>query len=160
MVTGVGNSSTPYTDYASQGMYFINGTVPVANPDNTAPTPNPTTGASVPAAVSDTAISMTASTATDDISSVEYNFECTVGGPGCSNSGWQSSSSYTANGLAANTSYTFQVTARNQAHNQTAPSVAASATTNPPPPPPADPTGFSASASSDSTISLLDRWHS
>ncbi len=155
LVTGVGNSSTPYTDYASQGMYFINGSVPVATPDNTAPTPNPMSWASVPAAVSDTAISMTASTATDDISSVEYNFQCTVGGPGCSNSGWQSSSSYTANGLAANTGYTFQVIARDQAHNQTAPSVAASATTNPPPPPPADPTGFSASASSDTAISLL-----
>lgn len=155
LVTGVGNPVTPYSDYASQGMYFINGTVPVANPDNTAPTPNPMTWASVPGAISDTAISMTASTATDDISSVEYNFNCTIGGPGCSSSGWQSSSSYTANGLAANTSYTFQVTARDQAHNETAPSSTASATTNPPPPPPADPTGFSASASSDTAISLL-----
>lgn len=155
LVTGVGNPVTPYYAYASQGMYFINGTVPVASPDNTAPTPNPMTWASLPGAISDTAISMTATTATDDISSVEYLFECTLGGSGCTSSGWQSSSSYTASSLAPNTSYTFQVTARDQAHNETAPSGAASATTNPPPPPPADPTGFSAIAVSETAISLL-----
>jgi len=31
LVSAVGNSSTPYSDYASQGMYFINGSAPFEN---------------------------------------------------------------------------------------------------------------------------------
>ncbi|NNK98890.1 MAG: hypothetical protein HKO88_07570 [Xanthomonadales bacterium] len=155
LVTGVGNTVTPYSDYASLGQYFINGSVPPASVDETAPTPNPMTWALAPVATSYDAITMTASTAVDDISSVQYNFQCTVGGSGCSNSGWQSSTSYTATGLSPSTSYTYQVSAKDEAGNTTAPSATASAVTAAPPPPPLTPTGLNAAASSENSIDLV-----
>jgi len=84
--------------------------------DTTAPNPDPMTWASVPAA-SGTSISMTATTATD-ASGVEYSFtNLTVGGH---DSGWQSSPSYTDTGLAASTTYNYQVQARDLSANQNA----------------------------------------
>ena len=135
-VSGVGNATTPYSDYASQGQYFINGSVPVGTADTTAPSPDPMLFASLPTAGGTDSISMTAVTANDDVSSVQYQFRCTVGGAGCVNSAWQSSQSYTATGLAADTQYTYTVVARDLSGNQTAPSAARSATTDAPPPPP------------------------
>ena len=154
LVSGVGNNTVPYSDYNSMGQYFISGSVPPASADETAPTPDPMTWASLPAADSHTAISMTATTAVDDISSVEYNFLCVVGGAGCTHSGWQSGSSHTATGLAASTLYTFQAVARDQAGNETGSSDSAGATTDAPPPPPVAPTGFSASGMSETDIEL------
>jgi chitodextrinase len=135
-VSGVGSDITPYSDYASQGQYFINGSVPVGTADTTAPTPDPMQFASPPAAGGTDRISMTAVTATDDVSSVQYQFRCTVGGAGCVNSAWQSSESFTATGLAADTQYTYSVVARDLSGNQTAPSAVRSARTDAPPPPP------------------------
>jgi titin len=112
------------------------------------------TWASEPSAASHTAINMTASTAVDDISAVEYNFLCVVSGAGCTDSGWQSGTGYTATGLSASTNYTFQVRARDQAGNETKSSVSASATTNAPPPPPLTPSNFSAAGISETAISL------
>ncbi len=154
LVTGVGNTVSPYSDYDSLGQYFISGSVPSASADDTAPTPNPMTWASGPSAASHTAINMTASTAVDDISAVEYNFLCVVGGAECTNSGWQSGTGYTATGLAASTNYTFQVRARDQAGNETGPSVSASAATDAPPPPPVAPSNLSAAGISETAISL------
>ena len=134
LVSGVGNATTPYSDYDSMGQYFINGSVPPAAADETRPTPNPMAFAGVPTAISESAISMTAVTATDDISAVQYNFRCTAGGQGCVNSGWQSSTGYTATGLAADTQYTFTVSAKDQSGNETSPSNPASATTDAPSP--------------------------
>jgi len=145
LVTGVGNAVTPYSDYNSMGQYYINGSVPSAAADNTSPTPDPMGWASTPSAISYSEISMTALTAVDDISAVEYNFLCVVGGTGCANSGWQSGTSYTATGLAESTSYTFQVKARDQAGNETAASGSASASTDAVPPP-APYTNYSASS--------------
>lgn len=138
LVTGVGNTAVPYSEYGSQGMYFINGSVPVGTADTTAPTPDPMQFSSAPAANGEDSISMTAALATDSISAVQYEFRCTAGGPqGCvANSGWQSSRSFTATGLAAGTQYTYRVAARDQSGNETAPSSPASATTDEPPPPP------------------------
>jgi hypothetical protein len=153
LITGVGNTATPYSDYDSLGQYFINGSVPPASADTTAPTPDPMTWASVPSAASHTAINMTASTAVDDISAVEYNFLC-ITDAGCANSGWQSGAGYTATGLAASTSYTFRVMARDQAGNETESSVSASATTDAPPPPPVAPSNLSAAGISETAISL------
>jgi hypothetical protein len=135
-VTGTGNSITPYSDYNSLGQFFINGSVPVAAVDDTAPLPNPMGWASTPVAISDSAISMTATTAVDETSPVEYNFLCVAGDIECNNahSGWQSSSSYTASGLTAGTSYTFQTLARDLAGNETGRSASSSATTDEPPP--------------------------
>lgn len=154
LISGVGNAVTPYSDYDSLGQYFINGTVPPAQPDNTAPTPDPMTWSSLPTAISHNAISMTATTATDDISSVEYNFLCTVGGAGCVNSGWQSAAAYTATGLASSSTYAFRVRARDQAGNETAGSNTASATTAAPPPPPLSPTSLIATGVSETGIAL------
>ena len=136
LVTGAGNTVTPYSDYGSLGQYFINGSVSPAGVDETAPTPNPMTWASVPNAISDTAVSMTATTATDETSTVEYSFLCIAGDSQCNpaNSGWQSNSSYTATGLSASTAYSFQVLSRDQAGNETGRSTSAAATTNAPPP--------------------------
>ena len=156
LISGTGNTSVPYSDYGSLGQYFINGTVPSASEDTTAPTPNPMAFASAPAAISYDAISMTAVTATDDITSVQYNFRCVAGGAGCANSGWQSGTSFTASGLAANTQYTFTVEARDQSSNlnTTAASDPASAFTNALPPPPAAPSGLAANGASETAITL------
>ncbi|MCX6581218.1 MAG: fibronectin type III domain-containing protein [Candidatus Aminicenantes bacterium] len=99
-----------------------------APPDTTTPTPNPMTWASVPAATSSTAISMTASTASDP-SGVEYYFECTAGGG--HSSSWQSSATYQDTGLTPSTQYTYRVKARDTSanHNETGWSASQSATT-------------------------------
>jgi len=139
LVTGEGNGTgtSGYTQYASLGQYFINGTVTAGTAaDTQPPSPNPMGWVSAPAAISEAAISMTAVVATDETSTVQYNFQCLAGGSGCANSGWKSSNSHTISGLAANTSYTFNVLARDQAGNVTSTSVNASATTQAPPPPP------------------------
>jgi len=154
LITGVGNTVTPYSDYDSLGQYFISGSVPPASADDTAPTPNPMTWASEPSATSHNAINMTATVAVDDTSAVEYNFLCIVGGTGCTNSGWQSGTGHTASGLAASTNYTYRVMARDQAGNETASSASASATTDAPPPPPLAPSGLSATGISETAISL------
>lgn len=133
LVTGTGNTDVPYSDYDSLGQYFINGSVPLGAADETAPTPDPLSFVAGPAAISETEIAMTATVATDDISAVQYNFRCMAGGSGCADSGWQSSASYTASGLAAATQYTFTVIARDQSDNETKPSTPASATTDAPP---------------------------
>ncbi len=96
--------------------------------DTTAPTPNPMTWASVPAATGISAITMTATTATD-ASGVEYYFACTAGGG--HDSGWQDGTSYTDTGLTNNTTYSYRVIARDKSagQNETAWSAEASATT-------------------------------
>ncbi|MCF7954780.1 MAG: DUF6288 domain-containing protein [Phycisphaerae bacterium] len=96
--------------------------------DVTSPAPDPMTWALAPVAISNTEITMTASTATDT-SGVEYYFDCTAG-PG-NDSGWQDSPIYTDIALAPGTEYTYTVTARDKSVNQnaTAASTAASATT-------------------------------
>jgi hypothetical protein len=137
LISGAGNQAVPYSEYASLGQYFINGSVPAATADTTPPTPNPMTWASAPSALGETAIAMTATTAQDETSAVQYRFNCVSGGTGCVNSDWQSSTSYTVSGLVADTQYTFTVIARDASGNQTAASTPASATTVSPPAPPA-----------------------
>lgn len=130
-ITGVGSDASPYSDYASHGQYFINGTVANAEgeEDLTAPNPNPMTWAMSPFAIDRSTIDMTATTATDDSGSVEYQFTCVAGGANCSTSDWQSSPAYTASNLSADTTYSFQVVARDPSNNVTAPSMTASTTT-------------------------------
>ncbi|NNL95213.1 MAG: hypothetical protein HKO64_06285, partial [Xanthomonadales bacterium] len=92
------------------------------------PTPDPATWASVPAAVGDDAISMTATTASDS-NPVEYYF-ANLDDPS-HDSGWQASALYIDSGLAASTTYNYTVTARDTsiAQNTTAASVVAGAAT-------------------------------
>ncbi|UCC21936.1 MAG: DUF362 domain-containing protein [Planctomycetota bacterium] len=101
-------------------------------PDVTAPSPDPMTWSTLPYATSGTAITMVATTASDE-SGVEYYFDETSGNPGGSDSDWQDSPVYTDTGLSAETQYTYQVKARDKSPNQneTGWSTAESATTLP-----------------------------
>ena len=98
--------------------------------DTTAPAPGTMSFAIPPAALGETAVTMTAATASD-ISGVEYFFDETSGNPGGSDSVWQDSPVYTDTGLTAGTTYTYTVVARDKspAQNPTLPSGPASATT-------------------------------
>lgn len=96
--------------------------------DGTPPSPDPMSFSEAPSDISQTEITMTATTAMD-VSGVEYYFEClTAGG---NDSGWQDSSIYTDTGLSPSTSYTYRVQARDKSpgQNTTAWSSQASATT-------------------------------
>jgi hypothetical protein len=98
-------------------------------PDTDPPTPNPATFASAPSADSDSAISMTATTGSDASGPVEYYFDETSGNPGGSDSGWQTSASYTDTGLTASTQYTYTVQMRDSVPNTGTVSSPANATT-------------------------------
>ena len=104
-------------------------------PDTTPPTPDPMTWATLPHATGSSSIDMTATTATDP-SGVQYYFDETSANPGGSDSGWQSSPSYTDTGLDPLTQYTYTVKARDVSpnYNETAASTAESATTEAVPP--------------------------
>jgi hypothetical protein len=73
---------------------------------------------------------MVATTASDS-SGVEYFFDCTTAGG--HDSAWQDRAGYTDTGLTPNTTYTYQVKARDKSinHNETGLSTAESATTDP-----------------------------
>jgi len=154
-VAGVGNALTPYSDYGSLGEYFISGSVPpaVVFADTTPPTPNPMTWASAPAAQSASSITMSATTASDPSGGVQYQFQC-FSVTGCTTSAWQTSPSYTANNLAAATSYTFQVLARDALGNTTEVSSTASATTQQVATIPNAPSSLSANAVTGKKINL------
>jgi hypothetical protein len=98
--------------------------------DVTAPTPDPMTWSSVPAAVDSVSITMVASTATDETSTVSYYFDETSGNPGGSDSGWQASATYVDTGLNPSTTYTYWVKARDDALNETGYSSSENATTD------------------------------
>jgi len=101
----------------------------VDQPDSTPPTPNPMTWAIEPNATSDTAITMTATTATDSSGPVKYFFTNVTDSN--HNSGWILTPSWTDTGLLPLTNYTYTVKARDNAPalNETAVSVDANATT-------------------------------
>jgi len=130
LVSAVGNTTVPYSNYNSFGQYFINGSMTAGTADTTAPTPSTMFWALPPNATSTSAISMTATTAIDETSSVQYRFNCVSGGSGCVSSNWQSSPSWSATGLASGTQYTYTVVARDVSGNQTTASAPASATTH------------------------------
>jgi hypothetical protein len=87
-----------------------------AGSDNSAPTPDPLTWATMPQAAGSTTISMAASTASDP-SGVEYFFDCVAGDSGGTDSGWQASATYVDTGLTPSTQYTYRVRARDQSTN-------------------------------------------
>ena len=133
VVDGVGNHSySNYSDYASTGMYFLEGHVSAEIfVDDTPPTPAIMDWDSAPTANGTSSITMTAVTASDDSGSIEYFFSCTAGGPGCADSGWQASRSFVADGLQPDTYYAFTVRARDGSGNETQASPTAGATTDP-----------------------------
>jgi len=99
--------------------------------DFTAPSPETMTWAIAPNADSETAISMTAVTASD-ANNVQYLFTETSGNPGSTSSDWQLSSSFTDTGLTPGMTYSYTVQARDLSSNQNTNTVstASSATTD------------------------------
>ncbi len=97
--------------------------------DHRAPQPDPITWEQEPNAVSQVAIYMKATTATDPCG-VEYYFACTSGGG--HDSEWQASPLYTDTGLIEGLTYTYRVKTRDKSHNlnESAWSVERSATTS------------------------------
>ncbi len=105
--------------------------------DTTAPTPNPPTFSSAPANDSATQISMTATAGSDTSTPIEYYFTATSsgcaageGGTGGTDSGWQTSNSYSDAGLQANKCYGYLITMRDSALNYTATSSASATYTS------------------------------
>ena len=101
----------------------------LSEPDQTPPTPDPMTWATLPYPTGSTSILMEAATATD-ISGVEYYFECILGSG--HDSGWQNSAFYEDGGLEPDTQYTYRVKARDRSvnHNETGYSSQGSAITD------------------------------
>ena len=106
-------SNTADTSYGND-MTFT--TLP-SDPDNDPPVPYQATWSTVPHATSENSISMVA-TAASDPSGVEYYFKETSGNSGGSDSDWQSSRSYTDNGLSSGITYTYKVKTRDKSPNQ------------------------------------------
>jgi hypothetical protein len=84
---------------------------------------------SPPAAVSTSAISMTATTVNTDNGPMEYLFTETSGNPGGTGSTWQTSPTYTDTGLSAGTQYSYTVAMRDALGVPGPASAPASATT-------------------------------
>ncbi len=126
-------------------------------PDTDPPTPNPATFASPPAAVSDTEITMTATTGSDATGPVEYFFDETSGNPGGTDSGWTTDPVYNDTGLNPSTQYTYTVQMRDAVTpvpNTGTASSPASATTDPAPAVPEAPSNLLATAISTTRIDL------
>ncbi|MHC5061770.1 MAG: PASTA domain-containing protein [Planctomycetota bacterium] len=109
-----------------QVAYIIFETAPEFDP----PTPDPAAFAVSPAVDSDSSISMTAITGTDESGPVQYLFTEISGNPGGSSSGWTTSASYTDTGLTGSTEYTYTVQMRDSLSNTGYASADASATTH------------------------------
>lgn len=122
--------------------------------DTAAPTPNPATFAQAPSAISNTTISMQATAGTDATGPVEYFFNETSGNSGGTDSGWQSTTSYTDTGLTAGTQYTYTIQTRDSKSptpNTGTASAGSNATTMSNP---TAPSGLGATAVSQSQINL------
>jgi len=102
----------------------------LSQPDTDPPTPNPAMFATAPYATGTTSIAMAATTGTDANGPIEYYFDETSGNPGGTDSGWQTSASYTDTGLTADTQYTYRVRMRDALGNAGSYSNSESAITN------------------------------
>ena len=113
---------------ANQNIGTVSTALSAATADTTAPTPSPSTWATVPYATGATSIRMVATTATDS-SGVEYYFDCTAGGG--HDSGWRDSPDYEDTGLTSRNTYTYTVQTRDKSasHNTGTVSAAKSAIT-------------------------------
>jgi len=89
--------------------------------DTTAPTPNPMTWETYPDETSTSSMSMVATSASDASTPIYYQFDyydSPTGGSGGTDSGWQTSRTYTDSGLGTNHQYGYRVWARDSAPAQ------------------------------------------
>ena len=84
--------------------------------DTNPPEPSPLTWAVLPHPISSSAISMTATTATDETPPIYYFFDFYSGGSGGTDSSWQTTISYTDSGLQPNTQYSYRTKAKDSAN--------------------------------------------
>jgi hypothetical protein len=96
--------------------------------DEDPPTPDPMTFAVAPAAAGPSSVTMTATTASDASSPIQYQVRI----DGATETAWQGATSFTVSGLSPATEYDFEVRARDSAStpNMTAYSSISSATTD------------------------------
>jgi hypothetical protein len=100
--------------------------------DFTPPVPDAATFSNPPVAISNTEITMTATVGNDPSGPVEYRFIETTGIPGGSDSGWQTSPTFTDDGLLSGTTYRYIVYLRDGlGNNGRASSPVAATTTGP-----------------------------
>ena len=116
VISSWGNGTAPNIDEIRFGATYADviGQGVDTSGDLTAPTPSPMSFATPPTAVLDSAITMTATTA-NDTNGVQYRFHNTTRN---TYSAWQDSPAFTDTGLAANTSYSYTVQARDKSVNQ------------------------------------------
>lgn len=114
-ISGVDNPTIPYSDYGSLGQYYVMGALVPVSLDNQPPSQPTLFGGDT----TRTSIALSSSVATDNSGVVEYQFICNSGGIGCVAGPWQSSTNYIATNLASNSSYTYQVKARDNSGNET-----------------------------------------
>jgi hypothetical protein len=94
----------------------INGILAIyGSVDENPPTPNPMTFQSLPEAIGASAISMTATQASDDSPPIQYYFDFYAGGPGGSDRSWSTTRTHTDLGLTPNTEYSYRCKARDDA---------------------------------------------
>ena len=126
-------------------------------PDVTAPTPNPATFSSVPNDTATTQMSMTATAASDISTPISYYFAVGAGscggnyGTGGTDSGWQTSTSYTDTGLDINKCYAYTVQSRDSLSNTGTASAASQAYTTA-----AVPSAPTISTQTDTTFTLTN----
>jgi hypothetical protein len=123
-------NGNPWTSVAEIN---VRGTEVGGGDDTTPPTPNPATFVSPPAAVSDTEITMTATTGSDATGPVEYFFDETSLNLGGTDSGWVTNPVYNDTELSPSTQYTYTVQIRDSVTptpNVGTASTPANATTN------------------------------
>ncbi len=80
--------------------------------DTDPPTPDPLTWSTEPYETTSSSITMIATTASDATPPIQYFFNETTGNSGGSDSIWQSSTTFTDDGLSENTQYGYEVKAR------------------------------------------------
>lgn len=123
--TNVTNNTTYYykvTKLADSGVETEYSTEEAATPqpglvDSAPPSPDPAAFDSFPAFDGTAAIVMSAQAGADLHGPVEYRFVEISGNPGGSNSGWQTSLTYTNTGLQAGMLYGYRVQMRDALHN-------------------------------------------